>query len=342
MSVVGAVLTGALITWAWVASRLWRGQALLPYEPRRLVPWSGVDLLLIVAVYLLAQVIAQTAAARWAGLPQLAEGEKFDARATFVLLAAHLVGNLITLTIALCLLVLRAGASLRDLGIEAARIAADLKCGVVAFLAAGPLVYAVQALVVQWIPYEHPLVDAMQKQPAAATLWVVSLSAVVVAPLFEEFIFRVILQGWLEKLETALVLRARGLRLPVGIAAGSATTGQSFPESSPSDNPYQPPHADITIGASDEPREEAVATAIDVHDGPLGLPLGLLPILSTSLLFAGIHFGQGPAPIPLFLLSLVLGYLYQRTHRVLPSLVVHALLNGVSVLMLWLAPHVQP
>jgi membrane protease YdiL (CAAX protease family) len=35
-------------------------------------------------------------------------------------------------------------------------------------------------------------------------------------------------------------------------------------------------------------------------------------------------------------LALGLGYLYRQTHRIWPSLVVHALLNGCSLLMVLL------
>ena len=42
-----------------------------------------------------------------------------------------------------------------------------------------------------------------------------------------------------------------------------------------------------------------------------------------------------PGPVPLFLLALILGYVYQRTHRIVPSIVTHALFNGMSLFVLW-------
>jgi membrane protease YdiL (CAAX protease family) len=59
------------------------------------------------------------------------------------------------------------------------------------------------------------------------------------------------------------------------------------------------------------------------------------PILLSSALFALMHWGQGLAPIPLFFFAVVLGYVYQRTHRLWPSLVAHALLNAGSLALLW-------
>ena len=61
-------------------------------------------------------------------------------------------------------------------------------------------------------------------------------------------------------------------------------------------------------------------------------------IVVTSLIFALMHIGHGAAPIPLFFLALALGYLYQRTHRLLPSVTVHFCLNACSFMMLCLTP----
>ena len=52
-----------------------------------------------------------------------------------------------------------------------------------------------------------------------------------------------------------------------------------------------------------------------------------------------MHLPHGPAPIPLFLFAVVLGYLYAATRRILPCIVTHALLNAVSLSGLWLAVH---
>lgn len=62
-------------------------------------------------------------------------------------------------------------------------------------------------------------------------------------------------------------------------------------------------------------------------------PRAIWPIVVTSLIFAAMHLGQGAAPIPLFFLSLGLGFLYQRTGRLVPVILVHMLLNS-STLML--------
>ncbi|MFT7642674.1 MAG: membrane protease YdiL (CAAX protease family), partial [Pirellulaceae bacterium] len=70
--------------------------------------------------------------------------------------------------------------------------------------------------------------------------------------------------------------------------------------------------------------------------GRLPARLAMLPILGSSAIFALMHFSHGPDPIPLFFLSIGIGYVYQRTHRILPCILIHMLLNGFSILLLWL------
>jgi membrane protease YdiL (CAAX protease family) len=60
-----------------------------------------------------------------------------------------------------------------------------------------------------------------------------------------------------------------------------------------------------------------------------------MPILISSALFGAAHFGYGPEPLPIFLLAIVLGYVYQRTHRIIPCIVAHALFNGLTMATLW-------
>jgi membrane protease YdiL (CAAX protease family) len=43
-----------------------------------------------------------------------------------------------------------------------------------------------------------------------------------------------------------------------------------------------------------------------------------------------------PDPIPLFFFSVALGAIYHRTHRLAPLIVLHAALNGTSLMLVWL------
>ncbi len=69
-----------------------------------------------------------------------------------------------------------------------------------------------------------------------------------------------------------------------------------------------------------------------------------LPNVLTSFLFASLHAAQWPAPIPLFLLSLVLGRLRRQTGSLWAPIALHAGFNAIStvLLVLGLAAGVLP
>jgi membrane protease YdiL (CAAX protease family) len=54
----------------------------------------------------------------------------------------------------------------------------------------------------------------------------------------------------------------------------------------------------------------------------------------SAIAFASAHAGQGLAFLPLFPLALVLGLLVERTGSIVPSVLLHALFNAVSVFLL--------
>src|SRR5262249_2958108 len=58
-------------------------------------------------------------------------------------------------------------------------------------------------------------------------------------------------------------------------------------------------------------------------------------IALTSLMFAALHAAQWPAPIPLFLLAVGLGVVYQRTGSLIAPICMHAVFNAFSTLMLF-------
>ncbi len=67
----------------------------------------------------------------------------------------------------------------------------------------------------------------------------------------------------------------------------------------------------------------------------LGLRL-FLANLVISLVFAAMHGQIWPTPIPLFLLAMGLGLLYQRTGGLIAPIALHMTFNGISTLVLYL------
>ena len=183
----------------------------------------------------------------------------------------------------------------------------DLWLGTVAFVMLAPPVYGLQRVLTIWFPYDHPLISVLQKHPQPILHAAVFFSAVVAAPIVEEFFYRILWQGWLQAFAPR---RSDFLQLVLGKTA-------------------EPPDPDDgqsrTTGTVRWPRAP-------------GFSAEAFAILASSALFASMHISQGAAPIPLFVLALGLGYVVARTGRVLPCIVVHVLLNACSLAMLWVGP----
>ena len=115
------------------------------------------------------------------------------------ILAQALV-SLAVVAISISAIRVRYRAASTDLGWSAAKIGSDIRLGVVAFLALAPPVYALQICLVQWFESKHPLIELIRQNPQPRLIAVCIVSAVLVAPVIEEYLFRGLLQGWLERL----------------------------------------------------------------------------------------------------------------------------------------------
>ena len=77
----------------------------------------------------------------------------------------------------------------------------DIVLGARAFCVLIPIVMIIQATLVvvfQW-PSRHPLIESLKESPSWSLFAASFVAAVIMAPIAEEWSFRVLLQGWLEK-----------------------------------------------------------------------------------------------------------------------------------------------
>ncbi len=356
-----AVLGGSITVWGVIFSRLSKREPVVPYEPRRPLPRGGIDVLMAVLlgliVLMIGLLVAHTLASAEHSTPAVSPAAPPPSEAAKQLSQSdatrpastgenvnhkrvagerdigpnELIQSMCLELIVVVLLVAAAralaGAKWHDLGFNFSRLGHDLGLGVCAYLAA-----IVPLMAMQWAlafafqqPYTHPIIEGYKHQPDAWMLSLTALSAIVVAPFCEEFLFRVLLQGWFESIDATWQRRrrkedVRELPLP------EPATAEPAPLPVASGNPY----------ARRRQAPPLVAVVVpDAADTFVPKP-AVWPILLSSVLFALSHFGQGLAPVTLFFLALLLGYLYQRTHRIWPSLVVHLLLNAGSIVILWL------
>ena len=210
---------------------------------------------------------------------------------------------------------------------------------------------------------DHLVVRLVRDRPGVMTIAVCLAAVVVAAPLVEEFFFRVVLQGWLERVEGHWRRRRaprwfRGV-LPVLMsslffAAVHART---------SHGQLNPDYLLCLIGASAVYNLLFLAAALVVLRGACGATwrdLGascswpelrrdvIQGLVAFVAVFGPVYIVQGVAktrlpatiaadPAGIFALALALGVLYFRTHRLLPSLVLHMAFNAASMTLLLLS-----
>lgn len=314
------IVFGMIAAWIWAASCAVRGRPLLtvpPFGPPRPVTWGPGTLLALVILYFASQ------SAAWAGYRALvgvdlgevsaryqegfedrnaapADGPKDAVKARRIasdamhLMAWNATFSALFLTAFPWVFRRTSGARLVDLGLTPARWPEQIQVGIVAGLLVAPAVYVIHALALKaYPPRLHPVQQMLEVDfnPAMAAISI--LSAVILAPIFEETLFRGVLQGWL----------GRVFREMADVSSGRTATGIE-----PLDDASEPP--------ATAPPEEAGPSAV----------------LLTAALFAAVHYAQWPTPIPLFVLAVVMGWLRRRTGSLLVPIVVHALFNGCSTL----------
>lgn len=195
-----AWLAASLVLWAWVLVRLvTTGRAPIPRAPRQLVSWPGVPVCatfvaaLLIPAFLLS--LAQTLAPNLVGLFREPEG-------ALALVQWNLAMRLVQIGVILRLLALSGPLRKEDFGCDLTNWREDLATGVKGFLASAAPVLGILWIVsvLEWRTGndKHHLLQVVESGPGFALLAWITVSVVIVAPLSEELVYRVLLQGWLQ------------------------------------------------------------------------------------------------------------------------------------------------
>lgn len=206
-------------------------------------------------------------------------------------------------------------AALAWLGFIARGFASGVRAGVAGILVILPPVFIISELSA-WLynrvhfqhPDEHALLRAMKTSDLSLRI-ILIVAATILAPLFEELLFRAHLQNLL-RLGLMYVCRR-----PVLVSA-----------------PGEAPVA--TEGAGHPPPVPQYASPQVRWEEPAGVWPAWVAIFIASIIFTMVHpMWMWP---PLFVLSIGLGYVYQRTGNLWSSITMHCIFNSVSTaIYLW-------
>lgn len=235
-------------------------------------------------------------------------------------LAANSLAGIFAVTVTLLWLKAMNPNAVEELGIIPSR--SGIRLGLRAALWILPPVGLISLIVSLLIPYEHPVLNLLAESPSLMIFAWMFLGTAIIAPFVEEFTFRVMLQGSLQRLADgpqSRLLATNTIEVDA-VETNSAETVSHFEPASELADAFRPPRE---LGLDD------VADSAD--ETGAWLPTHYWPIVVTSLVFALMHLGQGAAPIPLFVLSLALGYLYRQTGKMTTPLIVHMVLNSITL-----------
>ncbi len=213
------------------------------------------------------------------------------------------------------------GARLRDLGLSFSGWERQAAVGVVATMIAAPAVYAIQFASLRiWKANAHPLEKMLRKEfDSLGVADLAVISAVILAPIVEEMMFRGLLQRWCIDFWT----RRATARKPVLQPADALVLA-----------------ADDFAVASEQvswPEVTADTRSASQDLQPPTRTGAIVGITMASLCFAVVHSPQWPAPIPLFVLALIIGAVYHRTGSLIAAIFMHATFNGFSTLAMFVA-----
>jgi membrane protease YdiL (CAAX protease family) len=327
-----------LATWGIVIVRLLESRPILPRTPlvtRRPAPW-GIGSIILTAVAYLAinQIVVliyaiETGRFRVKQKPPI-PGTAVAASDAPTFLPSEMMALIVEIDLALLVVVpplLRwtCGARLRDFGVSFEGWWRQAGLGCAASLAAAPIVYSIQFSALKVFEnHEHPVQKMLMKEYSTGVAQLAILSAVIAAPLFEELLFRGIIQSWLMRLMERRA-RARAIQQRQEETAQAMSDPHQFPADDPA----------IIFWEADTTESTSVPEPEMVPPDSKPAPFPAWPaIVTTSLLFAVVHGPQWPAPIGLFVLSLVIGTVYHRTGSLIAAICMHATFNGISTLML--------
>ena len=297
---------------------------LLSLRDAKIAPLGFIDVIAAVLIAASSQVFAISLSMLFMGIQEFdfADVEHMTV-INYVAGTAQLIAAFLTL-----LYLFNRYGDVRAAGLAPGSLTQDLKFGFYGFLLFVPPMLLLQAVLTNFWEYEHPTMEMVS--PDSSLLAIVSAwwTATIVAPVSEEILFRVVLIGWL------LRCFANPNDFVGGLIGGKRVSDDSPAETIPAETIPAETIPTETIPVADYPEEinpYASSASANLRRMEFQHQKTWAPVLIVALLFAVVHIGQGPAPIPIFFLALGLCYIYRQTGSVIPCIVTHFLLNTFSM-----------
>lgn len=310
----------SLVVWVRLLPAIFRkgvvgfADTLLPVRRRECPFWGVAEIFVMFgSMMVVGQLLLLLAQEKgWYQLPE--PGESLAGQTPemlFVVLAISALANCISIGLILLWMWNIGRGNIRKFGLSMNPSMIGL--GVKAAVMLLPPVLVVAALVNLLVAeYEHEVLDVLQQLGTPRVFAVLFFGTAIVTPIAEEILFRGLIQGGLQRLADRIVGQVEPSGSDLALRQNSANGENDLSLAEDADRDGRE-----TGGTSPQGNWE---------------PVSYWPVFAASLIFASMHLGQGAAPIPLFFLSVGLGYLYRQTGSLIPCIVVHMILNGLTLL----------
>jgi membrane protease YdiL (CAAX protease family) len=275
-----------LSAWTWVAYRWCRRQQVLPSRPQfELASWGPLHVGFTVITVMLFQAATQRIMEQ-----QFAPTQGDSLQPGEVAIHNLIIASAGFVAAALSLLFIVATTRKRpaSLGLDFFPLSTAVGFGLLGFFYCATPAYIIQSLLTPLDDTVHPIIKALLESGDMTAFYYMAPAVVLLAPLTEEIVFRLVLQGYLQTLFSPEI-------------------------------DYDAP-ADDNGTHSPPPRSTCWPS-----------------ILISSTVFSLVHIPAGASTVvALFPFAIGLGLLFQRTGRLLPSVVMHMALNGFTMLAIYL------
>jgi len=215
------ILAASLFAWVQIVrKKVMKRLPILEPQTRKLPFWTLAEFFVCFGMFIVCTAAGQTVSRRWmspATIEKLNSGtfDDFSSLSSNDLLIMIMTGSVASLLAMLSVVVWMNLVSRRLLNAYGLWPNwDDIKLGCKAAFFVLPPVLLISTVIDHFVAYEHQVLDAIGKQPAIETLCLLTFTTVLFTPIFEEFLFRMLLQGGAEQIARRLKLTGRVESLP--------------------------------------------------------------------------------------------------------------------------------
>ncbi len=214
------VLAGSACAWIWLArTKISQQLPILEPQSRNLPFWTLKEFFVCFGMFIVCTAASQTISRRWMSptvVEELSKGtldfSKLPAHDMLILILMGSVSSLLAMLSVLVWMNLISRRQLNRFGLWPS--GSDIKLGCKAAFLILPPVLLLSTLIVQLVAYKHQVLDVIGTQPTLQSLLMLTVTTVLFTPVFEEFTFRVLLQGGAEQVAKRIKMASGLEKLP--------------------------------------------------------------------------------------------------------------------------------